>query len=906
MMKRLQAFITAYVFSENISLSARRINMICLVGMAAALVAAVFRILMRSSGVLILIMAGIILSIGFLMFVCNRFHWYIQGIWITLLVLCDLLFPLAFFLLGGVESGMAAFFVLSMVLIFLLLRGRAMYIFLGTHILLVLSCYILGWRFPHLVRAVSQDYQTADNILGFLVSGFFIGTVILFQDRIYLLEKEKVNTARERLARQDKLLWVVNNVAAQLLSSDAEKFDGMVSRSMELLAMNLDVDRVNLWRNGRGEGDLSYRRIYSWAKDEGFSWEHGDDRFSFGAGLLRWRQILSGGQCINGPFSALKPQEQALLADYRIRSLLVVPIFLHREFWGFVSFDDCRRDRIFSGDEEGILRSGGLLLANAVVRNEEMESLVMAREQALSGARAKSEFLANMSHEIRTPMNAIIGMTGIAKSARDLERKNECLEKIGDASVHLLRVINDVLDMSKIEANKLALSPVSFTFEKMLQQVVNVISFRVAEKQQNFSVYIDTAIPSRVIGDDQRIAQVVTNLLGNAVKFTPEGGTIRLAARLREKEGDAVVIEVEVTDTGIGISGEQQGRLFNSFEQADSNTSRRFGGTGLGLAISRRIVEMMGGSIRVQSEPGKGSAFTFTITVREDHEKREPPVNAGVSRENIKILCVDDDLYIRDYVTEISQRLGFACDTVSSGEEALVRIKDRGPYNIYFVDWKMPGMDGIETARRIKAMNEAYSAGGLRAVVTMISSGEMEGIKKAARNAGVDRFLSKPLFPSAIADSINQCIGVENTVAAADSAAADMDSFAGRRILLVEDVAINREIVLALLEPTALTIDCAENGIGAVERFTADPDAYDMIFMDVQMPEMDGYEATRNIRNLERRGIRQAGSVPIIAMTANVFREDVEKCLEAGMDGHVGKPLDVGEVLAVLRKYLDP
>jgi signal transduction histidine kinase/DNA-binding response OmpR family regulator len=905
-MRKIKEFIGTYVFSEDLSLDARMINMICLVGMAAALVTTISRILMNSSGGLILVMAAIVFSIGFLMFICNRFHWYAQGIWITLLVLCDILFPLAFLFLGGRGSSMASFFVLSTVLIFLLLEGKAFYIFLSTHIMLIIACYILEYRFPHLVSVVSRRYQTIDNILGLLISGFFIGIVILFQERIYLLEKQKVNAAGEQLDRQDKLLRVVNNAAALLLSSDMEQFDSLIGRSMEMLALNLEVDRVNLWRNSRSEGDLSYHRIYSWTGDMGFSWEQGDSRFFFKTGLPRWETVLSEGRCINAPLGSLPAEEQAQFKGYRIRSLLVIPIFLDNDFWGFVSFDDCRRERIFSQEEEGILRSAGLLLANAVVRNEVMESLIVAREAALSGARAKSEFLANMSHEIRTPMNAIIGMTSIAKSAQDVGRKNECLEKIGDASAHLLRVINDVLDMSKIEANKLTLSPVSFNFEKMLQQAVNVITFRIAEKQQNFSVYIDSNIPPFVIGDDQRIAQVVTNLLGNAVKFTPENGFIRLAARLLKKEGDAGVVQIEVTDTGIGISREQRDRLFNSFEQADGNTSRRFGGTGLGLSISKRIVELMGGEIRVLSELGKGSTFTFTFNVKEDRGRHDGMVNAGVNWGNVRVLCVDDDLYIREYFKEISLQLGFSCDAVSGGEDALARIAKNGPYDIYFVDWKMPGMDGIETARRIKELTADNSDGPPRSVVTMISAGEMDNIKQDARGAGVDKFLSKPLFPSAIADCINQCIGVENAVA--DSEPLEIDTFEGRRVLLAEDVEVNREIVQALLEPTALTIDCAENGVGAVELFTAAPDAYDMIFMDVQMPEMDGYEATRKIRDLEKKGIRRAASrpIPIIAMTANVFREDIEKCLAAGMDGHVGKPLDFGEVLSVLRTYLAP
>jgi PAS domain S-box-containing protein len=406
--------------------------------------------------------------------------------------------------------------------------------------------------------------------------------------------------------------------------------------------------------------------------------------------------------------------------------------------------------------------TGVLSIAHNITERKAME------EQALSANRAKSVFLANMSHEIRTPLNAIVGMTTIGKSAADIERKNYCFTKIDNASSHLLGVINDILDMSKIEANKFELSPAEFNFEKMIQSAVNVVNFRVEEKRQQFTVRIDNTIPQTLIADDQRLVQVTTNLLGNAVKFTPEEGHINLDARFLGEKDDLCTIEVAISDTGIGIDAEQQKHLFNSFEQAEISTARRFGGTGLGLAISKSIVEMMGGSIGVQSEPGKGSTFTFTVQVK-------------------KVVHVNDAA--NDY----------------------------------------PG--------------------------TMM---EEEGDELAA-------------------------------------------IFAGHHILLAEDIEINREIVQTLLEPTQLEIDCAENGTEAVYKFSEAPQKYDLIFMDIQMPEMDGYEATRCIRAMN---IPEAKSIPIIAMTANVFREDVEKCVEAGMNGHVGKPLDFYEVLEKLNSYL--
>jgi signal transduction histidine kinase/CheY-like chemotaxis protein len=432
---------------------------------------------------------------------------------------------------------------------------------------------------------------------------------------------------------------------------------------------------------------------------------------------------------------------------------------------------------VFSEDEERILGSGSLLLANALIRRVMEKERADALEQALQASRAKSDFLSNMSHEMRTPMNAIIGMTAIGKSAdgkteTGMEKKDYAFQKIEDASGHLLGVINDILDMSKIEANKLELSPEEFDFQKMIRRTVDVINFRIEERKQRFSLNIDGNIPRVLFGDDQRLAQIITNLLSNAVKFTPEEGTITMDVLLLHKEEDACTVKVEVKDSGIGISKEQQKKLFASFQQAESGTSRKFGGTGLGLAISRRLVEMMGGTIGVESEAGAGSLFWFTVTMKE---------------------------------------------TAGDGNALLLE----------------------ETSRHGEAAD---------------------------------------------------------------------DNFEGCRILLAEDVEINREIVLAMLEPDRLKIDCAENGKSAVEKFNQNPDAYDMIFMDIQMPEVDGFEAARRIRALEKERQKASGGIPrripIIAMTANVFKEDIENCLEAGMDGHTGKPLDFNEVRLILRKYL--
>ena len=534
------------------------------------------------------------------------------------------------------------------------------------------------------------------------------------------------------------------------------------------------------------------------------------------------------------------------------------------------------------------------VFAGVLVVIHDITVIIKTKEAAEQASKAKSNFLSNMSHEMRTPMNAIIGMTAIGKLSPAIERKDDALNKIDIASKHLLGVINDILDMSKIEADKLELSPVSFNFEKMLQKVAVVINFRIDERRQKFYVNIDKNMPSTLIGDDQRLSQVITNLLANAIKFTPEEGSIYLDSQLKMEVNGICRLQVSVQDTGIGISDEQKARLFRSFEQAEADTSRKFGGTGLGLAISKRIVELMGGNIWVESEPGKGSKFIFTALMQHDTNEKKRLLDEGVNWDNIRIFVVDDEPEILEYFLALSETWGITCAVAASGEKALEILETDDDYNIYFLDWLLPGINGIELARQIQAKAQNKS------VVVIFSSIDWYVIEDEARAAGVDKFIPKPLFPSVIVNMINECIGIENTMKKVDKAGY-IDDFSGYFLLLAEDVEINREIVMTLLESTHINIECAENGVKALEMITKAPDKYDMVFMDIQMAEMDGYEATRSIRAL---GTPKAKTIPIIAMTANVFREDVEKCLESGMNGHVGKPLDFDEMLSVLRVHL--
>ena len=530
-------------------------------------------------------------------------------------------------------------------------------------------------------------------------------------------------------------------------------------------------------------------------------------------------------------------------------------------------------------------------------------------ETAVAASNAKSAFLSNMSHEMRTPMNAIIGMTTIGKNAHTPGRKDYAFEKIEDASMHLLGVINDVLDMSKIEADKMELSPAAFDFERMLRKVMNVVNFRVEEKRQAMAVYIDPRIPKTLVGDDQRLSQVMANLLSNAVKFTPEEGAIQFAAHLMPSSGDSCLLRISVRDNGIGISKEQQARLFSSFVQAENDTSRRFGGTGLGLAISQHIVRMMNGRIWIESELGKGSTFSFEVRLKPGTLKGRD-VAAARDRSHLRVLVICSAYEPGETCRQIVADLGAACHVATGAEDALAFIRQNGRVDVCIVDASIIDA-GITDANPADARTAnaglvpQLKAGGCRYVAMMVSSSEWSNAEGDGAGDGIDRYLQKPLFPSAVAECLDtrpaECVSPMATTPDAPDAS-DEACYRGRRVLLAEDVDINREIVQALLEPTQVTLDFALNGAEAVAMVAADPQAYHLILMDIQMPEMDGYEATARIRAMEREAGRRR--MPIVAMTANAFREDIERCLAVGMDGHISKPIDYDEMLVKLHPYL--
>lgn len=529
--------------------------------------------------------------------------------------------------------------------------------------------------------------------------------------------------------------------------------------------------------------------------------------------------------------------------------------------------------------------------------NRTAESLAASNRRLQQASEYKSTFLARMSHEIRTPLNAIVGMVYIARKASDPAVVRGSLDKINTSSVHLLGVINDVLDISKIEAGKFELVDEEFGLEKLLMNVCTVVSVKTDEKEQDLGVSFENALPSRFVGDSLRLAQVLTNLLNNASKFTPAKGRIKLSVSCLERDSLTSVLRFTVTDTGIGLTPEQIGRLFTPFEQAESGTARQFGGTGLGLAICDKIARLMEGGIQVRSEFGKGSSFSLTVKLKNSRSAGRSALDESVDRRACRMLVIDEAPETRDFFSRLFGELGIEAETAGSPAEAMRLLRESTPgkaFSIVFIDWNTAEEEGEAFVRRVK---EEF---GGRIVVILLSMFKFGEVEERARRAGVNRFLAKPVFPSSVVNLINELLGLPRPESA-DPEREDA-KFGGKRVLLAEDVDINREIVFAYLENTDLVIDVAENGIEAVERYLAAEGNYDLVLMDVHMPLMDGYTATGRIREEERaHGWKRA---PIAAMTANVFKADIERCLESGMDDHLAKPMSAESLMKIVRKYL--
>ncbi|MBR2663048.1 MAG: response regulator [Clostridia bacterium] len=523
------------------------------------------------------------------------------------------------------------------------------------------------------------------------------------------------------------------------------------------------------------------------------------------------------------------------------------------------------------------------------------ENLAEALASAEEASKAKTAFLSSMSHEIRTPMNAIIGLNNIALNDPEVSEKAKgYFSRIGASADHLLDLINDILDMSRIESNRMTLRNEEFSFPKLLEAINNIFSGQCAEKGLDYHCQVIGHLDDYYVGDSKKLRQVLINILGNAVKFTPEGGKVNFTLeRVAQYEGKSTLRFI-IADTGIGMSAEFLPHLFDTFSQEDSSTVSRYGSSGLGMAITKSIVEMMNGNIEVQSEKGKGSVFTVTVTLS-DASRSQEALEEEIIPSELTVLVVDDDPVAAEHAKLSLEKIGIASEIALSGKEAveLVRVRHmrREAYDLILVDWKMPEQDGIETTRQIRSIVGRDSA------IIILTAYNWDDILEEAVSAGVDRFLPKPLFANSVLDEFRAAM-----LARSNKPVKPKADLEGRRILLAEDLEINAEIITMILSSRGMEVERAANGRLALEAFeNHEPGYFDAILMDMRMPEMDGLEATRRIRALDRP---DAGTIPIIALTANAFDEDVQRSMQAGLNAHLSKPVQPDLIYETLEGLL--